>query len=682
MRIKEIRDLLDSSKLTVRGLADSYITKIDKYDDAINAYLYVNKDVASVGAAAMGAAAVGAAAAVWASAGGAAATGAAEGAAAAGAAAIGAVATGASDSGATAVDKAQSLIDAGLQGPLTGIPIALADNICTRNMPTTCASKILDGYRPPYDATVVERLRAQNVVFMGKLNLDEFSMGTESQNSYYGPVSNPYDTGRVAGGASGGAAAAVAAGMCAGALGVDTGGAILRPSALCGVTGFRPTYGMVSRHGCVAYASPFDQVGVVAADAAGCAQLFDAITGPCSFDSTTSVNEQLHSHLDDCSAAAPGEGAAPAASGEEAAHAAPVEGAAPAAPIERAVSAASGEGAAPAAAASKTQCVRGLRVGVITELFGEEISADVRSAIGNVIKWFENAGASVSEVSIPMLRHSVAAFYVIACAEASANLARFDGIRYGRRAQVLGDYFDIVSQSRGEGFGAEVKRQILFGMHALSSKNYERYYMCAVAVVKAIRAQYEEALQNCDVLLSPASLTAAYCADTDAPGRDMACRADTDASGRHAADACTVGPSLAGLPAVTTPCGYTTVGATCDEGTTGAVAATGSDVSDATIAADGTLPSVDTLLPAVTAPCGYTTVGGTQLPMGTLPSVDTLLPVGSTRPSVGGTQLPVGMLLTGRRRDDRFLLEIAAAFESEFTRRPPVMAGEINAEIP
>jgi aspartyl-tRNA(Asn)/glutamyl-tRNA(Gln) amidotransferase subunit A len=432
--------MLDAREVSAAELAGEYAGKIEKLDDGVGAFLYVNREGLAAAAA-----------------------------------------------------RAQARIDAGEQGPLTGIPVALKDNLCTRDMPTTCASKILEGYRPPYDATVVGRLRAQDAVFLGKLNMDEFAMGATTQNSYYKPTQNPFDLTRAPGGSSGGAAAAVSAGMCAAALGSDTGGSVRQPASFCGVTGHRPTYGLVSRYGCIAFASSLDQVGPLGLSASDCALMLDAISGPDPHDQTTSVHGR-----EPC-------------------------------------------------AARLGRSPKGLRLGLIRELLGGEVDAEVRDAVYAAAKWYERAGATVTEVSLPMLRHAVPAYYLISSAEASANLSRFDGVRYGHRAADAKSYGELVARSRAEGFGREVKRRILLGAYALSSGYYDAYYKRAVHLAGVVRAQYDEVFREFDALLSPVAPTVAF--ETG--------KIPDDPAQVYVADICTVSAALAGLPSISTPCGYT-----------------------------------------------------------------------------------------------------------------------------
>ena len=388
---------------------------------------------------------------------------------------------------------AQARIDRGEAQPLTGIPIGLKDNLCTSDMPTTCASKMLEGYVPPYDATVVARLRAQGAVFIAKLNMDEFAMGSTTRNSAYRTTQNPYDLTKVPGGSSGGSAAAVSAGFCPGALGSDTGGSIRQPASFCGVTGLRPTYGMVPRYGVVAFASSLDQVGPIAGSAGDCAAILDVIGGFDPHDMTSSREISGRAGVRDCT---------------------------------------------------------GLRVGLVEELLGPEIDGEVKAAVLAAGRWFETHGAAVEPVSLPALKYGVPAYYLLSSAEASANLSRFDGVRYGHRAARFSDYGELVEKSRMEGFGREVKRRILLGTYALCSGYYDAYYKKAAHLAALVRREYQDAFARFDLLLSPVSPTAAFPAGF----------ADDDPARLYVADLCTVSAALAGLPALSTPCGYTKSG--------------------------------------------------------------------------------------------------------------------------
>ncbi len=376
-------------------------------------------------------------------------------------------------------------------GPLAGVPVALKDLLCTRGIPTTCCSRILEGWRPPYDATVVRRLAEAGAVTVGKTNMDEFAMGSSTEHSAFGPTRNPRDLSRVPGGSSGGSAAAVAAGFVPMALGSDTGGSIRQPAALCGVVGAKPTYGLVSRYGLVAFASSLDQIGPFAANVADAALLLDVISGPDGADSTSLPGEP------------------------------------------------------PSARAKLGQGVDGLRVGVIAELAGAEgVAPDVARRLNQAADALATAGAKVEEISVPAVRFGLSAYYLIAPAEASSNLARFDGVRYGLRERG-NDMTETYMATRAAGFGPEVKRRIMLGTYALSAGYYEAYYGKAQKVRTLIIRDFEEAYRSCDVLLSPTSPTTAF-----ALGAKTA-----DPLTMYLSDVCTIPANLAGHPAVSVPFG-------------------------------------------------------------------------------------------------------------------------------
>ncbi len=395
---------------------------------------------------------------------------------------------------AAAVDEA---VGAGRDpGPLAGVPVALKDNLCTRGVPTTCSSRILEGWRPPYDATVVGRLARAGAVIVGKTNLDEFAMGSSTENSAFGPTRNPHDLTRVPGGSSGGSAAAVAAGFAALALGSDTGGSIRQPAALCGLVGVKPTYGLVSRYGLIAFASSLDQIGPFALDVRDAALLLDAIAGPDPLDSTCLSDP------------------------------------------------------APAASARLEGGADGLRVGVVRELAGAEgMSADAVARMREAADALSAAGAKVDEVSVPAAVYGLSAYYLIAPAEASSNLARYDGVRYGLRSGSrtggAGDITEMYLDTRSEGFGAEVKRRIMLGTYALSAGYYDAYYGKAQQVRTLIVRDFEAAYRDFDVLLSPT-----------APGTAFGLGAKTaDPLTMYLNDVCTIPSNLAGHPAMSVPFG-------------------------------------------------------------------------------------------------------------------------------
>ena len=380
--------------------------------------------------------------------------------------------------------------------PLTGIPIALKDNLCTTGVKTTCASKILEGFIPPYDATVVERLRAQGAVFVGKTNMDEFAMGSSTENSAFGVTSNPWDRTRIPGGSSGGSAAAVAADECAGALGSDTGGSIRQPAAFCGVSGLKPTYGRVSRYGLVAFASSLDQIGPLTKDVTDCALMMNAIAG--------------HDPLDSTSA----------------------------------------DVARPDFTRGLRGGVRGLRVGVPKEYFIPGMDRSVEDAVKAAIAALEREGAIPVEVSLPHTEYAVAAYYLLATAEASSNLARYDGVRYGHRAKAPADLIDLYVRSRAEGFGPEVKRRIMLGTYALSSGYYDAYYAKAQHVRTLIKRDFDRAFERADVIATPTAPTPAF----------RLGEKTEDPLQMYLSDIFTISVNLAGVPALSMPCGFSPEG--------------------------------------------------------------------------------------------------------------------------
>ena len=380
-------------------------------------------------------------------------------------------------------------------GPLQGIPIALKDNICTRGVSTTAASQFLEGYMPPYDATVVERLRSGGAVIVGKTNLDEFGMGSSTENSAYGPTRNPWDTDRVPGGSSGGSAAAVAVGTALAALGSDTGGSIRQPAALTGVVGMKPTYGLVSRYGLIAFASSFDQIGPLTRSVADSAALFSVIAGFDPRDATTCRGDTSVS-------------TAQLASG-----------------------------------------VSGLRIGLVKELSSDGIDPDITAAVRRTVDHLANSGAEVSEVSLPTLTYSLPAYYLVAPAECSANLARFDGVRYGLR--VNGETAtEMMSRTRASGFGPEVIRRVLLGTYALSAGYYDAFYGKAQRVRTLIRRDFAEAYESFDALVSPTSPTTAF-----AIGERT-----TDPLAMYSSDICTLPSNLSGDPGISVPVGLDGLG--------------------------------------------------------------------------------------------------------------------------
>jgi aspartyl-tRNA(Asn)/glutamyl-tRNA(Gln) amidotransferase subunit A len=381
-------------------------------------------------------------------------------------------------------------------GSLAGVPIALKDNLCTTDSTTTCGSKILEKYRAPYEATVVTRLRAAGATIIGKTNLDEFAMGSSTENSGFFPSRNPWDAARVPGGSSGGSAAAVAAGLAAGALGSDTGGSIRQPAALSGVVGFKPSYGRVSRHGLVAFASSLDQVGPFARDVRDAALLMSVIGGHDPLDSTS----------------LPG---GPADYGES---------------LER--------------------DPKGLRIGLPKEYFADGLDSEVRERVMEAVQRLEKRGATLVDISLPLTEHGIATYYVVAPAEASSNLGRYDGVHYGHRTAAGGTLVEMVSRSRAEAFGPEVRRRILLGTFVLSSDRIDAYYHRAQKVRRLIARDFERAYQQCDFIAGPTSPTAAF-----KIGEKSA-----DPLSLYLCDVYTVGANLAGLPGISVPCGFTKAG--------------------------------------------------------------------------------------------------------------------------
>jgi aspartyl-tRNA(Asn)/glutamyl-tRNA(Gln) amidotransferase subunit A len=406
------------------------------------------------------------------------------------------------------VDRAGALAQAkaadaaranGASGLLAGIPIAHKDIFCTEGLTTTCGSKMLENFVSPYDATVVARLKAAGTVMLGKTNCDEFAMGSTNENSYFGPARNPWDTSRVPGGSSGGSAVAVAARLAPAVTGTDTGGSIRQPASLCGVTGLKPSYGAVSRWGMVAYASSLDQGGPFGKSAEDCAILLNAFAGFDEKDST-SADRATEDYT-------------------------------------RLLSQPPADPAKPLA---------GVRIGVPKEYFGEGLASDVHAAIEAAIVEMEKLGAVRVEVSLPKTELSIPAYYVIAPAEASSNLSRFDGVRYGHRAAEYRDLMDMYCKSRAEGFGREVQRRIMVGTYVLSHGYYDAYYLQALKLRRLIAEDFQAALKQCDVLVGPASPTTAW------PIGQMA----DDPVQMYLADIYTVSLNLAGLPGMSIPVGF------------------------------------------------------------------------------------------------------------------------------
>ena len=380
----------------------------------------------------------------------------------------------------------------GEAGPLTGIPIAYKDIYCTQGLRTTCGSRMLENYVSPYDAHVVERFTDAGAVPLGKCNMDEFAMGSSNENSYFGPVRNPWDRRRVPGGSSGGSAAAVAARMVPAATGTDTGGSVRQPAAFSGVCGLRPTYGLVSRYGLVAFASSLDQAGPIARSAEDLALLLNVMADHDERDST-SVDRPKEDY-----------------------------------------------------SKQPSLSLSGLRIGLPREYFGEGIEPGVRKALESAIAWFKAQGARTVELELPHTSVGVAAYYVIAPAEASSNLSRFDGVRYGHRAKEYADLVDMYCRTRAEGFGTEVKSRILVGTYVLSHGYYDAYYLQAQKIRRLIARDFDAAFEKCDLILGPTAPTTAF---------ELAAKS-ADPVQMYLGDVFTIPAALAGLPALSIPCGF------------------------------------------------------------------------------------------------------------------------------
>lgn len=378
---------------------------------------------------------------------------------------------------------------------LAGVPVLVKDNICTNGMPTTCASKILVNFRPPYDAHVVEQLKKAGAIIFGKTNCDEFAMGSSNENSAFGTVKNPWDKSRVPGGSSGGSAAAVAADLAPLALGSDTGGSIRQPASLCGIVGLKPTYGAVSRYGLIAFGSSLDQIGPFARNVTDAALLTDVISGHDRRDSTSADR--------------------------------------PATKLQ--------------AALLQDIKVKPPKIGLVKEFFGDGMDADTKAALLKALDVYRSLGATVVDVSLPYLKYSISAYYLLATAEASANLARYDGIKFGQRAAGTNlSLKDMYRKTRGQGFGREVKQRIMLGTFALSSGYYEAYYAQANRARYLIAQDFAKAFEQCDLLVSPTSPTTAF----------KIGEKSQDPLAMYLSDICTIGINLAGTPGISIPCGF------------------------------------------------------------------------------------------------------------------------------
>lgn len=443
MALKKLREMLDSKEISAVELTEQYLDRIEKSDKEINSYITVCKENALADA-----------------------------------------------------KKAQEVIDSGNSGAFTGLPISVKDNICTLGVKTTCASHMLDDFIPPYNATVMEKLKKDNIVMLGKTNMDEFAMGGSSQTSYFGGVKNPYDLTRVTGGSSGGAAASVSADLCAAALGSDTGGSVRQPASFCGVTGLKPTYGTVSRWGLIAFASSLDQIGVIAKSAEDTGYMLEGIYGYDENDATSSKKS---------------EGNYNSLIGSD---------------------------------------VSKLTIGVPKEFFGDGLNDEVKTAVLNAVEYYKKLGCEIVDVSLPSLEYAVSAYYLISSAEAASNLSRFDGIKYGLRSGLGEDFNDLIKNSRREGFGQEVKRRIMLGNYALCSGYYDAYYKNATRIRTQIRNEYADIFSKCDVMLTPTAPTTAYKIGEQ----------ENDPVKMYLADIYTVTVNIAGLPAISTTCGYDSKG--------------------------------------------------------------------------------------------------------------------------
>lgn len=437
--ISELRKLLDGNEISVKDVVDSVYKRIDAVEDRVKAFVTLTKEKAL-----------------------------------------------------DMASEAQKRIDSGRSTPLLGIPIAVKDNMCTKGIRTTCSSKILSNFIPPYESTVTSRLTEQGYVLIGKTNLDEFAMGSSTENSGFHTTRNPWDINRIPGGSSGGSTAAVAADECIAALGSDTGGSIRQPASLCGVVGLKPTYGRVSRYGLVAFASSLDQIGPLTKNVRDAATILNAIAGRDTLDSTS-------------------------------------------APVD-----------VPDFTSVLGQDIKGLRIGVPKEYFIEGMDTTVNVSVRSAVKQLESLGAIPVEVSLPHTDYAVATYYLIATSEASSNLARYDGVKYGFREKGK-DLIDMYIMTRAHGFGAEVKRRIMLGTYALSSGYYDAYYKKAQQVRTLIKRDFEDAFNSVDVIATPTSPTPAF---------KIGEKADNPLQ-MYLSDIFTISVNLAGVPGVSIPCGFT-----------------------------------------------------------------------------------------------------------------------------
>ncbi len=443
LTLLQARKLLEQGDITALQLTEALLERIDAVEDRIKAYLHLDRDGALARAA-----------------------------------------------------EADSERREGRAGALCGLPLSIKDVLCTEGLPTTCGSRMLENFIPPYDATVIRRLKEEGAVLLGKVAMDEFAMGSTSENCAFKVPENPWKPGYVAGGSSGGSAASVAAGECLASLGSDTGGSIRQPASLCSVVGMKPTYGRVSRFGLVAFASSLDQVGPLARDVADCALLMNVISGYDPRDST-SVNHPVPDYT-----------------------------------------------------ASLKDGLGGIRIGVPVEYFGAGLDPEVEKAVRAGIDMLREAGAEIVEVSLPHTQYCVAVYYLIAPAEASSNLARFDGVRYGYRNMEADSLIDMYCRSRSEGFGDEVKRRILIGTYALSAGYYDAYYKKASQVRTLIMEDYQKVFSSCDLVVSPVTPTPAW---------KIGYKSD-DPLAHYLSDILTISANLAGVPGISVPAGFSSDG--------------------------------------------------------------------------------------------------------------------------
>ena len=439
LTVHELQDKLENKEITVTDITKAYIENIKKKEEKIGAFVTILEDEALKNA-----------------------------------------------------EEIQNKIESGeIKNSLAGIPIGIKDNICTKGVKTTCSSKMLENFISPYDATVMEKINAENMVMLGKLNMDEFAMGGSTEYSYFHVTRNPWNLNKVPGGSSGGSAAAVAANLVPWSLGSDTGGSIREPASFCGVVGLKPTYGLVSRYGLVAFASSLDQIGPITKDVKDCAMLLNVIAGHDERDST-SANVEKQDYVK----------------------------------------------------ALKND-VKGLKIGIPKEFFGEGINKEVKESLEKAIEKYKELGAEVEECSLDIAKYSLAAYYIIACAEASSNLGRFDGIRYTYRTKEYSNLKELYKKTRSEGFGPEVKRRIILGTYVLSSGYYDAYYKKAQKVRTLVMNEFKKAFEKYDILLTPTSPTVAF---------DIGSKSNNPLE-MYLADICTVSVNIAGLPAISIPCG-------------------------------------------------------------------------------------------------------------------------------